>query len=50
MAIKIKVEPMNGLSIPGIGHLKQGVHEVNLAADDLKGAKGITIVKAKPAN
>ena len=50
MAIKIKVKPMNGLSIPGIGHLKQGEHTVDLTAADLKGAEGITIIKAKAAN
>jgi len=50
MSIKIKVEPMNGLSLPGIGHLKQGEHEVDLTAADLKGAQGITIIKTKAAS
>jgi len=46
MAIKIKVEPTNGISIPGIGHLAQGEHEVDLTAADLKDAEGIKIIKA----
>jgi hypothetical protein len=46
MAIKIKVKPMNGISIPGIGHLAQGEHTVDLTAADLKDAEGISIVKA----
>jgi len=49
MAIKIKVKPVNGIHVPGVGHLKQGEHTVELTAADLKGAQGITILKAKPA-
>jgi len=45
MTIKIKVEPTNGLNIPGIGHLKQGEHTVALTAADLKGAEGVKIIK-----
>ena len=46
MAIKIKIEPSNGLSIPGIGHLPKGEHTVELTAAELKGAEGVKIVKA----
>ncbi|MDQ7002656.1 MAG: hypothetical protein Q9N02_08250 [Ghiorsea sp.] len=42
--IKIKVEPQNGLSLPGIGHLAQGEHTVDLKVYDLKDAQGISIV------
>lgn len=48
MAIKVKIKPTNGLTLPGVGHLPQGEHEVDLTAADLKGAKGVTIIK-KPA-
>jgi len=50
MAIKIKIKPANGLSLPKIGHYPQGEHTVDLTAADLKGAKGVTIVKAKATN
>jgi len=48
MAIKIKVEPSNGLTLPKVGHLKRGEHTVDLTAADLKGAEGVKIIKAKP--
>jgi len=47
MAIRIKIKPHNGLSLPGIGHLAQGEHTVDLTAADLKDAEGVTIIKQK---
>lgn len=47
MAIKIYIEPHNGLSLPGIGHLPHGEHEVDLSEADLKGASGVRIIKPK---
>ncbi len=47
MAIKIVVEPHNGLSLPKVGHLPQGEHTVDLTEADLKGAEGVKIIKAK---
>ncbi len=47
MAIKIKIEPSNGLTLPKVGHLKQGEHEVELTAADLKGAQGVKIIKTQ---
>ncbi len=47
MAIRIFVEPHNGLSLPGVGHLAHGEHEVDLAEADLKGAEGVRVIKSK---
>ena len=47
MAIRIFVEPHNGLSLPGVGHLAHGEHEVDLAEADLKGAEGVRITNPK---
>jgi len=48
MAITVNIKPKNGLVLPKAGHVPHGQHSVDLTAADLKGAKGVTIVK-KPA-
>jgi len=48
--ITIRIKPHNGLSIPGIGHLKEGEHTVDLKLSDLKDAEGIEIVKPSADN
>lgn len=50
---KIKIAPSNGLSLPELGHLAHGEHELDLTADQValfesEGAEGVSIVKAKP--
>jgi len=45
--LRIRIQPHNGLSIPGIGHLVHGEHDVDVSRDDLKDAEGIEILSPK---
>ncbi|RMG60280.1 MAG: hypothetical protein D6717_00320 [Gammaproteobacteria bacterium] len=47
MAIKVFVEPKNGLCLPKVGHVKHGEQTVDLTEADLKGCEGVKIVRAQ---